>query len=1063
MKENYILIDQSEIEALNGIVQVHQTIRRGEVRTKETAGKTPFNNQLRTQLVCIPSKYSDYQIRKKLCKEKGYNKTIGGNSNEFIDLKKSNKSIYDLINDIENINQNKDDIKRKSLILRPYQKEAINKMKSFIWKIFGIFMLARKGKTITTLSAIKEIWETNNKPITKVLCLSSRIEVKDAFIDDINEFEELYQSYNICNGEYYFEKESINKNKINIETATFQWFLKRGKNLNKDINYILIDESDFGGNTKKLQKILNLFKDSKIIYITGTPGKLYEDGLFFPESENQYVLDEFDEKNNPNEFPRNIHTKLNRLSININNYVNNPERFHKNFEFSFSAFLENENETFTYAEDVRNFMFWLLLQKQSGSRKSTISSPLEKLLINDNEKALHTMILLDTKAQCEAMRKILSVDNSLFIKVINGDTDELNANQIDNYCKFARADKQRFILISCGMKIRSVTFNDIDITISMVGGSSFSRQEQFARRCCNPNITKTKMQSWYIDLCPERIYYSTIQKIQDHKYSHNLKDSIETLLKKYNVCDDLLEYSNGEFKKTSNDEILNYYKNKYNFVDNIFQSSFYLINFNNIPKFRNKISKKNTKKFGIDGNVRKPKNINSRSSNNNYRSEKQNDSIETLRKALPFIIFIKNIKDSDALINFINTNDEWLQEYFDTEDSFNGLFNDIDKIIFNKEIDSLWIDWFPKNAKDERNKLWSFMNDEINPFFNFDNYITIKYNTNDTILCLRSISGIPFNSNKITFMTNILEEKLLVEKYYDKVNIIYTKEILKSLEEIFNKVNFTKCIMNPPYGNSYLKILKKMTETIVDQNNGTIVSLQPARWIQDLLGYVKTTNDITIFGKRKLFKEAFLILRKDAEKLFNIPFTYDLMISTINNKGNFTTDDIQKQFVGFGYNLYYNHLDIFSKNNIIKYSNQKYFVPLRTTSPTNRPNARYNIFSSYLQYLINGKTPEGKTIKKAIDDNPRITHNVGTIYGIEFNTKNEMINYYNSIQTIAYKYLVSLIVVNNNIKNEFKWMPYMQDYTKPWTSERFYEYFKLTDDEIQIIEDWAKENGIQDC
>lgn len=33
-----------------------------------------------------------------------------------------------------------------------------------------------------------------------------------------------------------------------------------------------------------------------------------------------------------------------------------------------------------------------------------------------------------------------------------------------------------------------------------------------------------------------------------------------------------------------------------------------------------------------------------------------------------------------------------------------------------------------------------------------------------------------------------------------------------------------------------------------------------------------------------------------------------------------------------------------------------------------------------------------------------------------------------------------------------KWLPYMDDYKEPWTDERFYDFFNLTDDEIDHIE-----------
>ena len=35
-------------------------------------------------------------------------------------------------------------------------------------------------------------------------------------------------------------------------------------------------------------------------------------------------------------------------------------------------------------------------------------------------------------------------------------------------------------------------------------------------------------------------------------------------------------------------------------------------------------------------------------------------------------------------------------------------------------------------------------------------------------------------------------------------------------------------------------------------------------------------------------------------------------------------------------------------------------------------------------------------------------------------------------------------------------LPYMKDYSKPWTDERFYKFFDITDEEKEIIENVIK-------
>lgn len=45
----------------------------------------------------------------------------------------------------------------------------------------------------------------------------------------------------------------------------------------------------------------------------------------------------------------------------------------------------------------------------------------------------------------------------------------------------------------------------------------------------------------------------------------------------------------------------------------------------------------------------------------------------------------------------------------------------------------------------------------------------------------------------------------------------------------------------------------------------------------------------------------------------------------------------------------------------------------------------------------------------------------------------------------------------NYCGNEYcTYQPYMDDYNEPWTNERFYDFFKITDNEKKLIQERIK-------
>lgn len=69
-----------------------------------------------------------------------------------------------------------------------------------------------------------------------------------------------------------------------------------------------------------------------------------------------------------------------------------------------------------------------------------------------------------------------------------------------------------------------------------------------------------------------------------------------------------------------------------------------------------------------------------------------------------------------------------------------------------------------------------------------------------------------------------------------------------------------------------------------------------------------------------------------------------------------------------------------------------------------------------------------------------------------FNTKEEAENMQTYVKTRFFRYLLSTILLTQNIsKDKFQFVP-LQDFSHPWTDEMLYEKYDLTEDEIAFIE-----------
>ena len=268
-------------------------------------------------------------------------------------------------------------------------------------------------------------------------------------------------------------------------------------------------------------------------------------------------------------------------------------------------------------------------------------------------------------------------------------------------------------------------------------------------------------------------------------------------------------------------------------------------------------------------------------------------------------------------------------------------------------------------------------------------------------------------------------------------------------------MHFDKIIMNAPYcKNLHLKILMISLKYSED-----IVAISPIRWLQDPLAEYKKNSDFKKFENiRKKIETLDVVSAKDAANVFSAEMIMDLGVYHITNKEHnkdfFRNPLIEKIYKQIKVTLY----DKLEKN-----IQDGWRVRLSEIRPyaSDRPNApsaiamKYETTSATFSWVYkDGYTKGGvhwSQNKSEKAGGRRIfTEDDILPLSIKFSSEQEAINFEQSTKTKFHKYLVSNIKTDQNFP--FRFLPFMGDYTHPWTDEMLYEYFGLTDDEISIIE-----------
>ena len=271
-------------------------------------------------------------------------------------------------------------------------------------------------------------------------------------------------------------------------------------------------------------------------------------------------------------------------------------------------------------------------------------------------------------------------------------------------------------------------------------------------------------------------------------------------------------------------------------------------------------------------------------------------------------------------------------------------------------------------------------------------------------------------------------------------------------------MKFDHIIMNPPYcRNLHLKILNEAIKYSDD-----VVNLSPIRWLQDPLAEYKKNSDWKKFKDvRDRIESLEVIPMTKSAELFNIRLNTDLGVYHVCNSEKRYDDLRDKISIKI-----YKGCEFHLSDKLERNKSAGWRVRLSDLRPLNAgSNGAIGTAGYYYRFTLlhptkswvyyNGYQNDlhwsyfcGKTGCKHFNENDELP------LSIKFKSQEEANNFESSTKTKVYKYALSHMKMDQH--TPFIGLPYLGDYTHPWTDKDLYEYFNLTPEEISIIESEIK-------
>jgi len=261
-------------------------------------------------------------------------------------------------------------------------------------------------------------------------------------------------------------------------------------------------------------------------------------------------------------------------------------------------------------------------------------------------------------------------------------------------------------------------------------------------------------------------------------------------------------------------------------------------------------------------------------------------------------------------------------------------------------------------------------------------------------------------------------------------------------------MKFDVIVGNPPYKDgTHLKHL----QNAINISKNYIVFIQPSSWVLSIKKHKH--NSLDNKAKEQIKNILFKLILVNGNKYFsaNLGVPIGIFYININKKSKeiivdnkitntkYITNDINE------INMFDNNKNFISINNKIKNikkmidyvkTNGKWYVNVAQVR------GHMNKESGMTQWDFYTFLPE---------DSIPIKNKKMQYFG--FKTREEAQNFIDSLRTKFIRYCLKTVKLNGNLhRGELSFVPWMEDYSKSWTDQELYEYFKLTKEEIDYIE-----------
>ena len=253
---------------------------------------------------------------------------------------------------------------------------------------------------------------------------------------------------------------------------------------------------------------------------------------------------------------------------------------------------------------------------------------------------------------------------------------------------------------------------------------------------------------------------------------------------------------------------------------------------------------------------------------------------------------------------------------------------------------------------------------------------------------------------------------------------------------------FDVAILNPPYdGSLHLKILEK----VIPHCEETI-NISPGN---QMFAGKRLLKEHTLVKKSKVLKEHIrsveLIEPDRANKLFGVAFAgplmlihYDNSIDGIDYREFNTLNKMQREILNKTIKKWLDEGKKTIADAINEKSDKEYVLPTPEVHGHQNQSDWIEITSNNYERALKAKQRFGNHLA--------------------FDTEEERRNCYDSWHTTFHQFIHSLVKADNF--NHFEFLPWMSDYTKPWTNKRFCDYFGITgyisDTEAEPDSEWEE-------